>query len=532
MPEPKTDPFAAYVVSDADPFAGYVAQAKTDGTPSWLRAMEQGGRTISDTPNAVAGDEPSTFTRGFLRSIKDQVLNATAGNPMLQGAARPKTSGDMLGLVVPDANVAGKAIGAAIEKGPQLLQAAGRGLQSAGRATRSLGIPSGVATMVTGHAKAGAAVAAVPYAMEGAGHAVEATGRILGRPIGGEAASVVDRYMPNVSTAERSIGPTQNTARVPYTPQTEAIAQPVEGLDRYMPNTSDTVGAASAPSSLARVPYATQQAPVPAGKVGRLTSNRTPTLTETLTDAVQAARAPEPPMAVSHRPQVELTPSGRPGVTGQEYDLIQQGAGALPSQSRQVAAPRPSAPAPQAAPQATSGLSDVDRAALVKRGYTPEVIAKIEQQMGVAATPVASHTPSVETPSVQQSRVPDRPDLQLPRQDIGAERVGRAQGMTREDVRQAVGARLDEARGEASPILPDRALKDIVDKLKSLPPGGPEREAYVAAATSGKTKWQVENIRRTLEHLGLVLPVIAAPTMRDALMRRMQANSGSGQPGR
>jgi pyruvate/2-oxoacid:ferredoxin oxidoreductase beta subunit len=33
-----------------------------------------------------------------------------------------------------------------------------------------------------------------------------------------------------------------------------------------------------------------------------------------------------------------------------------------------------------------------------------------------------------------------------------------------------------------------------------------QREAYVARATSGKAQWQIENIRRTLEHLGLLVP--------------------------
>jgi len=94
--------------------------------------------------------------------------------------------------------------------------------------------------------------------------------------------------------------------------------------------------------------------------------------------------------------------------------------------------------------------------------------------------------------------------LRGPRIQRGAQKVGREAGLTKEEVRRQAGPVLDEALGEASPILPKEALKSIIDKMKSIPMA--EREAYVARATSGKAKWQVENIRRTLEHLGLLLP--------------------------
>ena len=95
-----------------------------------------------------------------------------------------------------------------------------------------------------------------------------------------------------------------------------------------------------------------------------------------------------------------------------------------------------------------------------------------------------------------------------PRVLIGAEKAGRPLGMTKEQVRMETGPVLDEALGEASPILPKNALKSIIDTMKAMPMA--EREAYVARATSGKSKWQIENVRRTLEHLGLLLPLGAA----------------------
>jgi hypothetical protein len=95
--------------------------------------------------------------------------------------------------------------------------------------------------------------------------------------------------------------------------------------------------------------------------------------------------------------------------------------------------------------------------------------------------------------------------LQASRTARGAERVGKTVGKTTEQVRSEAGPVLDEALGEASPIMPRQALQSIVDTMRKMPMA--EREAYVARATSGKAKWQVENIRRTLEHLGLLLPV-------------------------
>lgn len=185
---------------------------------------------------------------------------------------------------------------------------------------------------------------------------------------------------------------------------------------------------------------------------------------------------------------------------------------------------RPASASPTAAP-AASGLSDVDRTALAKQGYTPEVIAKIEQS-SAAGKPaaMASHAPPTTAPTVAP-----QPELQAPRVRIGAERVGRQAGMAKEEVRAAAGPVLDEAVGEASPILPKQALGNIIDAVKALPKGGPEREAYVARATSGKTKWQVENVRRTLEHLGLIVPVaVAAPTIREELMRMMSSRQPPG----
>lgn len=110
--------------------------------------------------------------------------------------------------------------------------------------------------------------------------------------------------------------------------------------------------------------------------------------------------------------------------------------------------------------------------------------------------------------------------LQAPRIQVGAQNVGRQVGMTKEEVRRVAGPVLDEALGEASPILPKKAFQNIIDTMKDMPMA--EREAYVARATSGKTKWQVENVRRTLEHLGLLLPAGMAGMSLADLLRASQ----------
>jgi hypothetical protein len=144
-------------------------------------------------------------------------------------------------------------------------------------------------------------------------------------------------------------------------------------------------------------------------------------------------------------------------------------------------------------------------------GFSPRDVAD-------AATQMQRENPNIVAEAEQMRQ---RAALKGPRIRTGAERVGREAGMTKEAVREATGPVLDEAVGEASPILPKQALTKIIDDMKALAPGA-DREAYVARATSGKTKWQVENIRRTLEHLGLVVPV--AVSVREGLERLMSSH--------
>lgn len=99
--------------------------------------------------------------------------------------------------------------------------------------------------------------------------------------------------------------------------------------------------------------------------------------------------------------------------------------------------------------------------------------------------------------------------LKAPRVEIGAERVGKAAGMTKEEVRVLTGPVVGEAVGAASPVFPQKAFDTIYAKMRAMPRGGPERMAYAAAAKGEKAMSQVETIRRTLEAAGLVVPAAA-----------------------
>lgn len=240
-------------------------------------------------------------------------------------------------------------------------------------------------------------------------------------------------------------------------------------------------------------------------------------------------------------------------------DAMFQSARDAPSNARGGTTPARPMPAMAAEAEApiAHGLSAEQRAELVRQHYSPEMIARIEEGLGAApSTPPMTRgtlrmNPEKPPVTVDEASLPqswrDRPSplgpldtgtvgaswrdtphpLDPQRVDIGAEKTGRAVGMSKQEVRDVATPILGAEPGAASPILPEGALKNIIDKLKSLPPGGPEREAYVATATSGKAQWQIENIRRTLEHLGLIVPVAATggAMFRDALIQRLNGGS-------
>jgi GNAT superfamily N-acetyltransferase len=99
------------------------------------------------------------------------------------------------------------------------------------------------------------------------------------------------------------------------------------------------------------------------------------------------------------------------------------------------------------------------------------------------------------------------------RRRLGSQVVARKMGMGRHEVQSDAGTILNEALGEVSPVIPADRWAEIVSKMKSLPPE--ERVAYVARARGVKNMAQIENLRRTLETLGLLLPVGVAAASQE-----------------
>lgn len=69
------------------------------------RALARSANPLLDTthPRGEAPSEPGTFSGGFFKSIKDQVVKATAKNPVAEGAAHPSSAGDVASLLLPTA---------------------------------------------------------------------------------------------------------------------------------------------------------------------------------------------------------------------------------------------------------------------------------------------------------------------------------------------------------------------------------------------------------------------------------------------
>lgn len=175
----------------------------------------------------------------------------------------------------------------------------------------------------------------------------------------------------------------------------------------------------------------------------------------------------------------------------------------VPSQAEP--APPTDSSTPPSAPTA-GGMSAADKASLIKR-YGAAAAGEIERKLGAQQ-------------SGPETGLPPESPMRQPRIRQGAERVGREAGLSKEQVRQQTGPILNEQQGEASPVLPKTVLQNIIDTMRGMSPA--EREAYVQRASSGKTMAQVENLRRTLEHLGLLVPAaVGAGAARRAILGQM-----------
>lgn len=126
------------------------------------------------------------------------------------------------------------------------------------------------------------------------------------------------------------------------------------------------------------------------------------------------------------------------------------------------------------------------------------------------------------TVSPESAMQPDTP-LQQPRVQIGAEKVGRQNGLTTQQVRDTTGPIRGEAPGEAAgmPVQPkDRIVQKLIDmgpKGQGLPEA--EREAYAAKGTSEKTRLQVQAYLDALRKVGFV--GVGAAGARQALLSQL-----------
>lgn len=221
----------------------------------------------------------------------------------------------------------------------------------------------------------------------------------------------------------------------------------------------------------------------------------------------------------------------KPGVTGtvggamQGYEaagvpglVIGAGLGALMGGgkgqiARDVAGLRGASVAPEAAAAATGASRAVASEAAATADEIAAQVVKWKTEHGFSGAQIVSSLRNVygippkdgnKILQMVTANLPKSP-LKAPRLEVGAQRVGKAVGMKKEEVRVLTGPRLNEALGEASPILPDEPFYKIVDKMRGMSPD--ERVAYVAAAKGVKTMSQVENVRRTLQRVGLLLPL-------------------------
>lgn len=227
--------------------------------------------------------------------------------------------------------------------------------------------------------------------------------------------------------------------------------------------------------------------------------------------------APPPPVATPAAPVADTSTEALLRERGLDPSrVVSSTPGAAQGGVQLKTIPRAARPAINITPDSPMQLPATGKSA--KLADTAQGTNELESVMG------AIHGPDFPTVGNGTLNSP----MQQPRVQVGAEQVGRGVGLTKEAVRQQTAPILGEAPGEASPILPKEPLGRIVDALKALPPGA-EREAYVARATSGKAQWQIENIRRTLEHLGLVLPIGAtALAQRQSILNQFGAPAGSG----
>lgn len=132
---------------------------------------------------------------------------------------------------------------------------------------------------------------------------------------------------------------------------------------------------------------------------------------------------------------------------------------------------------------------------------------------------------TVSPESPMQPPPPESP-MQAPRRAVGAEVVGRENGLTTQQVRDTTGPIRGEAPGAAAG-MPSGPADRIIQKLISMGPKGQgleetAREAYAAAGNDPKTRVQVQAYLDALRKVGYAIPLAVAPALRGRLVQTGQ----------
>ena len=317
-----------------------MAQPAEDPTPFFIQQREQAGETVYDTPQ-VSPDEPTTWIGGFLKSLKDQTLENTVGNPQVQSAANPQTLGDFLQFAIPSGvNTAVRALANTV---PTRLKQAGQAMVDFGKTYAS------GKTAVLGNTARG-------------------MGRLLSSDVGDllhgrfspDVVAIPPRRLPAVqggtlrpssgspSLAEEALsgldgmGQVQSVELAPPPTITDPVVRtsgrgPAGRAVYYSsgrPSTSEEVAA----DMLSRNPETRLVTPSAGNRGGTLTAGAPSQTPRTLEEELASALSPTPqgPPSVELPTRGDMTKGGRPAITPQQQEEMIRNTENAPNRTRLV----------------------------------------------------------------------------------------------------------------------------------------------------------------------------------------------------
>lgn len=471
------------------------------GAPDELLSEWVSRKATGPTISANTGPSPVGFedTSGEVASILEQ-----RREPNLPGDVLPK-----LGMFAAEGALATvpPGVAGAVSKGVQSL----RGLSTAAKAGKVAKAGAGLVGEGVGYwvADRALAMAGVPpeyraMALMAAGYTAHANRarKALGGAAEATAAPVADEAKAAAiaaSRARREAAASETVAKA-RTP----VAAPVEPPPAAAP-------VQSAPAAPVEAPRATQPSPEYTEWLQQELAARRARLAE-YDQRVAAERAVLDPQFIADDAVSVVPPREVPMIPDEAVSLVAE---PIPPRVRrqpvegiviQPPAPRGAPPAPpQATVQPTVQAKGTTTMATnlggkAKPGPAPTPPDKLEEALQ-ASLKVQDEMHQRAATAGMTEKVAAR------RREIGADKLARELGMDPDVIRSDAGDIVGEALGAHSPIIPEKAWKQIMAKMLSLPPA--ERYAYVAKATNW-ARPQIEQLRRNYEHLGIAIPVAAA----------------------